>query len=90
MKIAKLILLACPAFLASILMLANPAQAFSLKSAYTTPVIAVVSTQEIPSLAAPQLIQKSNPIIDQLGCNCAKCASAQFELIQGKLPSVDF
>ncbi|MDZ8108026.1 MAG: hypothetical protein RM338_20715 [Nostoc sp. DedQUE12a] len=90
MNIAKLILFACPAFLASILMLANPAQASSLKSGYSTPVITVVSTQEIPSLAAPQLIQKSNPIIDQLGCNCANCAEAQFELIQGKLPSVGF
>ncbi|WP_445638397.1 DUF2946 domain-containing protein [Nostoc sp. DSM 114161] len=89
MNIAKLILLVCPAFLASILMLANPAQASSL-NAYTTPAIAVVSTQEIPSLAAPQLIQKSNPILDRLGCNCAECTQAQFELIQGKLPSVDF
>jgi len=90
MNIAKLILLACPAFLASVLMLANPAQASSLKSAYTTPAIAVVSTQEIPSLAAPQLIQKSHQIIDRLGCNCANCVSTQFELIQGKLPFVDF
>ncbi len=90
MNIAKLILLACPAFLASMLLLANPAQASSLKSASATQIITVASIHQIPDLAAPKLIQKSNPILDQLGCNCANCVEAQFESIQGKLPSIDF
>ncbi|MBC6429712.1 hypothetical protein FM036_02110 [Nostoc sp. HG1] len=90
MKIVKLILLACPAFLVSMLLVVNPAHASSLKSAYTTQIMTVVSTQEIPDLATPHLIQTSNPIIDQLGCNCANCVQSKFQSLQGKLPSADF
>jgi hypothetical protein len=76
MNIAKLILLACPVFLASILLVANPANASSLKST--------------PEFAIPTLTQASNPILDQLGCNCANCVQAKFQTLQGKLPSVNF
>ncbi|MEH2465540.1 hypothetical protein [Nostoc sp.] len=90
MKIVKLILLACPALLAFMLLVVNPAHASSLKSAYATQIITVASTQQIPDLATPKLTQISNPIIDQLGCNCANCVQAKFQSLQGKLPSVDF
>ncbi|MBW4674303.1 MAG: hypothetical protein KME52_09860 [Desmonostoc geniculatum HA4340-LM1] len=90
MNIAKLILLACPALLASMLLLANPAHASNLKSIDATQIITVASTQQISDLAAPKLIQKSNPIIEQLGCNCAKCIEVQFQSLQGKLPLVGF
>ncbi|WP_392535711.1 hypothetical protein [Nostoc sp. C117] len=90
MKIAKLILLACPALLAFILLLANPAHASSLKFEYATQLITVASTQQISDLATPILTQKSYPIIDRLGCNCANCVQAKFQSLQGKLPSVGF
>ncbi|MEH2404731.1 MAG: hypothetical protein V7K18_00755 [Nostoc sp.] len=90
MKIVKLILLACPALLAFTLLVVNPAYASSLKSVYATQIITVASAPEISDLATPKLIQTSNPIIDQLGCNCANCVQAKFQSLQGKLPSVDF
>ncbi|MEH1829830.1 hypothetical protein [Nostoc sp.] len=90
MNIVKLILLACPAFLVSMLLIVNPANASSLKSTYATQIMTVVSTQQIPDLATPNLIQASHPIIDQLGCNCANCVQAKFQSLQGKLPSVGF
>ncbi|MEH2080135.1 MAG: hypothetical protein V7K89_09000 [Nostoc sp.] len=89
MNIIKLILLACPAFLISMLLIVNPANASSLKSTYATQFVTVVSTQQIPDLVTP-LIQTSNSIIDQLGCNCANCVQAKFQSLQGKLPSVSF
>ncbi|MBN3870034.1 hypothetical protein [Nostoc sp. JL33] len=90
MNIVKLILLACPALLVSMLLVVNPAHASSLKSAYATQIMTVASTQQIPDLATPKLAQKSTPIIDQLGCNCANCVQSKFQSLQGKLPSVDF
>lgn len=89
MKIIKLILLAFPLFLASILLVANPAKALSLKSAPATQAIAVVSTQHT-DLAAPKLTLASNPSSDGIGCNCASCVQAKLQMLQGKLPSVGF
>ncbi len=80
MNIAKLILLACPIFLASVLMLANPAQASGIKSA----------TQQVSDLVTPTLATASNAIVDQLGCNCANCVQSKFHLLQGELPSMGF
>ncbi|RCJ41689.1 hypothetical protein A6769_01940 [Nostoc punctiforme NIES-2108] len=90
MKIVKLILLACPAFLVSMLLVVNPANASSLKSTYATQIMTVVSTQKIPDVVTANLIQKFHPIIDQLGCNCANCVQTKFQSLQGKLPSVGF
>lgn len=84
MKIAKLILLACPVVLASMMMLANPAAA-SIANAPTTAEVTLVSTQPIIA-SAPKLNQQSNPILDQLGCGCATCVKAKFQQLQGKLP----
>lgn len=90
MNIAKLILLACHVFLASILLLANPAQALSLKSASATQLITVESTQLIPELIPLKVNQASNPVTEQLGCNCANCLQAKFQMLQGKLPISNF
>ncbi|MHC0063484.1 hypothetical protein ACWATR_11220 [Nostoc sp. UIC 10890] len=90
MNIIKLILLACPALLVSMLLLVNPAHASSLKSAYSRQIVTVVSTQQIPDLATPHLIQTSHPRIDRVGCNCANCVQSKFQSLQGKLPSVGF
>ncbi|WP_392480182.1 hypothetical protein [Nostoc sp. C110] len=90
MNIVKLILLAFPAFLVSMLLIVNPVHASSLKSLDATQVVTVASTHQIPDLATPNLIQTSNPIIDQVGCNCANCVQSRFQSLQGKLPSVGF
>ncbi|QLE50432.1 hypothetical protein FD724_21590 [Nostoc sp. C057] len=90
MNIVKLILLAFPAFLLSMLLIVNPVNASSLKSLDATQVVTVTSTHQIPDLASPNLIQTSNPISDQVGCNCANCVQSKFQSLQGKLPSVGF
>ena len=84
MKIAKLILLAFPVVIASMLMLANPAAA-SIVNAPAKAQVTLVSAQSIPESVTP-LTQESNPITDQLGCNCPTCVKANSQLLQGKLP----
>jgi len=84
MKIAKLILLAFPGVIPSALMLALPATA-SIVNAPTAQV-SLVSTQPIYESLTPKLTQESNPIKDQLGCNCPSCVQANSQLLQGKLP----
>ncbi len=84
MKIAKLILLAFPVVIASALMLANPAAA-SIVNAPATAQVTLVSAQPIPQ-SVTALTQESNPIKDQLGCNCPTCVQANSQLLQGKLP----
>ncbi len=86
MNIAKMILLACPVFLTSILLVANPAQASSLKPVFATQMISVASTQSIGELATLHATRASNPIMDQLGCNCATCFQSKFQMLQGQLP----
>ncbi|MDB9372033.1 hypothetical protein [Nodularia sphaerocarpa] len=90
MNIAKMILLACPVFLTSILLVANPAQASSLNPQFATQMISVTSTQPMSELVTLHATRASNPIMDQLGCNCATCVQSKFEMLQGKLPSGDF
>ncbi len=90
MNLAKLILLACPVFLASMLWLVNPVQASSLKSTAATHIITVASVESIPQLIMPNLNQASDSLIDHLGCNCGNCVKSKFEMLQGKLPSAEF
>ncbi|GAX36327.1 hypothetical protein NIES3585_23560 [Nodularia sp. NIES-3585] len=85
-----MILLACPVFLGSILLVANPAQASSLNPQSATHMIWVASTQPMGELTTLHATKTSNPIMDQLGCNCATCFQSKFEMLQGKFPSVDF
>lgn len=88
MNILKLILLACPVVLASILWVANPAQASSLQSAPTTQITLVVSAQQSSELVAPKVAPAPHTILDQAGCSCASCTQSKFDLLQGKLPAV--
>ena len=85
MKIVKLILLACPAFLVSLLLITNPAHAASVNYTPATQ-ITMVATPSMPEFIAPKLTPRSNPIVDQLGCSCAGCVKSNFHLLQGKLP----
>ncbi|MBD2163421.1 hypothetical protein H6G64_13930 [Calothrix sp. FACHB-156] len=89
MNLLKLMLLALPVFLASILWVANPAQASSLQSAPTTQITLVVSAQPSSELVAPKVTPASHTILDQAGCSCASCTQSKFDLLQGKLPSVN-
>ncbi|MDB9538819.1 hypothetical protein NWP22_16405 [Anabaenopsis tanganyikae CS-531] len=83
MNIAKMILLASPVFLASILLLGNPAPAFTTQ-------MTSVQSQPWGGFSTLHVSKTSNPIMDQLGCNCATCVQSKLEILQGKLPSVDF
>ncbi|WP_242040257.1 hypothetical protein [Anabaena subtropica] len=87
MYLVKLVLLACPVLIASILLVANPAKAVSINSLPSTPAVTAVSMQPISELATPHLNQSSNPIIDQLGCSCSSCVQTKLQLLQGKLPT---
>ncbi|MEA5515458.1 hypothetical protein [Nodularia sp. UHCC 0506] len=90
MNISKMILLACPTFIASILLVANPAQASSFNLQSATPMISVASTPTIGELVTLHTTKTSNPIMDQLGCNCTTCFQSKFQMLQGQLPSLDF
>ncbi|WP_414526732.1 hypothetical protein [Nodularia chucula] len=90
MNILKMILLACPVFLASILLVANPAQASNIQTTSATSMISVASHQPIGGLSNLHVTKASNPIMDQLGCNCATCFQSKYEMLQGKLPSFNF
>ncbi len=85
MNIIKLILLACPFVVASMLLVVNPAQAAVIKSASIEPQVTLVSPQSNFELITHQFSQPSDPIREHLGCNCARCAQAS-QLLQGKLP----
>ena len=83
MKIVKLISFAFPAFLASLLLAVNPAQAAKFKA---TPAIVVTSAQANLDIATQQMNNTTNPIIRQIGCNCPYCVQANLQMLQGKLP----
>jgi hypothetical protein len=91
MNIAKLILLACHVFLASLLLVVSPAHASTkFKAAPAAHIILVASAQLNPELTAPNLTQANNPIIDHIGCACGTCVQANFQILQGKLPAAGF
>lgn len=85
MKVPKLIILASPAVVASMLLLAKPAEASIVKSSPAQPHLALASKQSLSESVTANSSQESNPIKDQMGCNCASCAEARLKL-QGKLP----
>ncbi|AKG23664.1 hypothetical protein [Calothrix sp. 336/3] len=84
MNLIKLVLLACPAFIASILLVANPAQAAVTDITHPIPQVVQVSVQSHHTVFTPHLAT-SNPIKDQLGCNCSSCVKVRMQL-EGKLP----
>ncbi|MEB3214926.1 MAG: hypothetical protein VKN72_01530 [Nostocales cyanobacterium 94392] len=86
MIIAKLVLFASPLLIASMLFFANPVAASPINSASTKTHINTVS---VSSKSTHQLItlnqtDKSNPILDNLACQCAYCTKAKLQL-EGKL-----
>ncbi|MEA5597218.1 hypothetical protein [Rivularia sp. UHCC 0363] len=83
MIIAKLVLFALPLLVASMLFLANPVTASPVNSTSAT-VHINPSDSPLHQLATLNQID-SNPILDQLGCQCASCVQAKSQL-QGKLP----
>lgn len=88
MKIAKLIFLACPAIIVSLLLVANPAHAAETQPQPHASVIQISSTSQIPAPATVHFNRRSNPIQDQAGCSCTQCTLSSQQL-QGKLPSFD-
>ncbi|MBD2139559.1 hypothetical protein H6F32_18810 [Anabaena sp. FACHB-1237] len=73
MKTIKQILLAIPAFLASLLFLVNP----SYGSPWENHSISSISQLDITT---NQINQNTHSIIDQSGCNCANCLQTNFQL----------
>jgi hypothetical protein len=89
MNIIKLILLACPVALASMLLVANPAAASHLESVpAVTQQVTLVAAQPVHQRVAPNLSSDSQSIIDQLGCSCASCVQAKLQM-EGKLSLSD-
>lgn len=84
MKLVKLILLALPLLLSSLMLQVYPAMAATSQTASATPRIELVSAPTYATIA-PTLLAKSNPIVDSIGCNCGSCVKARLQL-EGKLP----
>lgn len=87
----KLIVIACHVFLASVLLVVNPAQASTRWK--TTPIsseMVATSVQPIPQLTLPILHSQNHQITNHIGCSCGACVQANFAMLQGKLPSADF
>lgn len=75
----KQILLAIPAFLASLLFLVNPSYGSPIENHSISPLSQL-------DITTNQIHQDTDSVIDQFGCNCAKCLQSNFQLLQGKLP----
>jgi hypothetical protein len=87
----KLILITCHVFLASLLLVVNPAQASTRWK--TTPIyseMVATSVQAIPQLTAPSVHQQKHQIVNHIGCGCSACVKANFAMLQGKLPINEF
>ncbi|AFY59044.1 hypothetical protein Riv7116_6724 [Rivularia sp. PCC 7116] len=85
MIIAKLVLLASPLVIASMLFFVNPAAASPIDTASAETHVNSSSAESVHGLATLNQADQSNPIRDYLGCNCAYCVGAESPL-QGKLP----
>jgi hypothetical protein len=84
MKVIKLILLALPLLLSSLMVQANPAMAATSSNLTAASRIELVAAHPSYATIAPTLLAKSNPIIDSIGCNCGSCVKARLQL-EGKL-----
>ena len=89
MKIIKRILLALPLFLASVLLIVNPAHASRLETTPDAQMIVVKSTSVNLDLITPQVNNITHSVIESTGCSCANCVQANFQMLQGKLPLVN-
>lgn len=84
MKVAKIILLACPVVLASLFFAANPVFAGTTQPMTSTQRVELVSPHPIFATITPRISEQSNPIIDAMGCSCTTCVKAKLQL-EGKL-----
>ncbi|MFM7406219.1 MAG: hypothetical protein ACKO3K_06030 [Cuspidothrix sp.] len=89
MKIINRILLALPLFLASMLLIVNPANASKLQTTPDAQIIVVKATSANLDLITPQVSKITHSVIESTGCSCANCVQANFQLLQGKLPLVN-
>ncbi|PPJ63792.1 hypothetical protein [Cuspidothrix issatschenkoi] len=89
MKIIKRILLALPLFLASVLLIVNPAHASRLQTTPDAQMMVVKSTSVNLDLITPQVNNITHSVIESSGCSCANCVQANFQMLQGKLPLVN-
>ncbi|MFO5494224.1 MAG: hypothetical protein ACLBM6_17150 [Cuspidothrix sp.] len=89
MKIIKRILLALPLFLASVLLIVNPAHASRLQTTPDAQMIVVESTSVNLDLITPQVNNITHSVIESTSCSCANCVQANFQMLQGKLPLVN-
>ncbi len=85
MILAKLVLFVLPTLVASTLFLTNSAVASPVNSASITTHINSGQSQQVHPLLTLNQVDRSNPILDQLGCQCAYCVQTKSPL-QGKLP----
>lgn len=87
MKLAKLIFLISPFYVALTLLFVHPAEASVVKTTPTTThVIPKFQKQQTLALTAPRISEQSDPLREHLGCGCSACVKPGLEL-QGKLPS---
>ncbi|WP_353931419.1 hypothetical protein WJM97_02135 [Okeanomitos corallinicola TIOX110] len=91
MNIAKLIFCACQVFLASLLLVVNPAQASTKCQVIpNADQVVAVSVQATPELTEPIFHQQNHKVINHNGCGCSACVQGNLALLQGKLPVADF
>ncbi len=89
MKIIQRILVALPLFLASMLLIVNPAHASRLETTPDAQMIVVRSRSANLDLIRPQVNNITHSVIESAGCSCASCVQGNFQRLQGKLPLVN-
>jgi hypothetical protein len=85
MKTIKLLFLAFPLALASLIVFTNPAQASNLKFTPGSQHMTLVSDSETADTIFPGSTHKPESPIPGVGCNCFNCVQIQLQM-QGKLP----
>lgn len=84
MSKVTLTLLAVSGSLVAMTLMTNPANASLVNDSVINPVISAPTQQPVNLNRATSLlnltVNESNPIQDQLGCNCPTCKAAQSQL----------
>ncbi len=89
MKVVKQILFSLPVILASLVFIVSPAIAGDIQPKTPMQRVELVSAHPIFATITPRISDKSNPIIDAMGCSCSACVKAKLQL-EGKLPLSSF
>ena len=84
MNKTTLTLLALAGSLMAMTLISSPANAAPINDAVINPAISAPTTQIVNLNRVPSMFnittQESNPIQDQLGCNCATCKASQSQI----------